>query len=126
MELTELSFLTVQSTSARSWYIVGHLDCNKKCRGSFSVPVEGALTTRVARVMTGGSTLLLFVLDLRPLRWMLVAGTMLQSRCLLRRSMRRNSGCSPCPTYELGSYRSSTRCRPPAISPITCDHNDFF
>src|ERR1700740_568561 len=52
-----------------------HLDCNKKCRGTFSVPVEGALTTRVARVMTGGSTLLLFVLDLRPLRWMLVAGT---------------------------------------------------
>jgi hypothetical protein len=36
------------------------------------------------------------------------------------------SGCSPCPAYELGSYRSSTRCCPLAISPITCDHDDFF
>ena len=36
------------------------------------------------------------------------------------------SSCSPCPTCELGSYRSSTRCCPPAISPITCDYDDFF
>jgi hypothetical protein len=132
--------------------LVGPIDCNKKCTGSFSLPVEETLTPRVARMTTRGSTLLLFVRDLRPLRWMLVTGL---SPSLTKSATSRVfsscfysfcthsyiaavplfasagdapqfSGCSPCPAYELGSYRSSTRCCPPASSPITCDHDDFF
>ena len=103
-------------------------------------------------MMTRGSTLLLFVRDLRPSRWMLVTGL---SPSLTKSATSRVfsscfnsfcthsyiaavplfasaadapqfSGCSPCPAYELGSYRSSTRCCPLAISPITCNHDDFF